>query len=87
MTDAGPDDLMSAPPGVSGPSNTIAGTVEAAMAAGMANVMYLEQSTTAAGDDIGDAMPLPPPPDIDTSILDGLPVALVPGTAPQQGGH
>ena len=73
MADAGPDDLMAAPPGVSGPSNTIAATIEAAQAAGMANVMYLEQSTHTAGDSAGDVMPLPPPPDIDSTILGGQP--------------
>ena len=73
MADAGPDDLPPAPSGVSGPSNTIAGTVEAAMAAGMANVQYIEQATHTAGDSIGDVMPLPPPPDTDTSILGGQP--------------
>jgi hypothetical protein len=75
MADAGPDDLPPAPSGVSGPSNTIAATVEAAQAAGMANVMYLEQSTHTAGDDIGDLMPLPAPPFHDTSVLGGEPEA------------
>jgi hypothetical protein len=73
MADAGPDDLPPAPAGVSGPSNTIAATVAAAQAAGMANVMYLEASTHAPGDDIGDLMPLPPPPDVDSTILGGQP--------------
>jgi len=73
MADAGPDDLPPAPDGVSGPSNTIAGTVEAAEAAGMANVMYIEQATHTAGDSIGDLMPMPPSPDHDTSILGGQP--------------
>lgn len=84
---AEPDDLQPAPPGVSGPSDTIAATVEAAKAAGMANVMYLEQSTHTAGESIGDLVPLPPPPDIDSTVLEGLPVAYVPGTPPKQGGH
>jgi hypothetical protein len=87
VADAGPDDLPPAPSGVTGPSNTIAGTVEAAMAAGMANVMYLEQSTHTAGESVGDLMPLPPPPDIDSTVLEGLPVAYVPGTPPKQGGY
>lgn len=85
MADAGPDDLPPAPPGVSGPSNTIAGTIEAAMTAGMANVMYLEQSTHTAGDSIGDVVPLPPPPDIDSTVLGGMPVSGVPSEPPKQG--
>jgi len=76
MADAGPDDLPPAPAGVSGPSNTIAATVEAAMAAGMANVMYLEQSTHTAGDSIGDVIPIPAPPFHDTSVLGGEPPPL-----------
>lgn len=74
MADA--DGLEAAPPGVSGPSSTIAGTVDAAMAAGMANVMYLEQTTHVAGDDTGDVMPLPQPPFHDTSVLGGDPPPL-----------
>ena len=85
MGSAGPDDLPAAPPGVSGPSNTIAGTVQAAMAAGMANVMYLEQSTKAPGDDIGDVMPLTPPPDVDSTVLGGMPLAAIPSEPPKQG--
>jgi hypothetical protein len=81
MADAGPDDLPPAPSGVSGPSNTIAATVEAAKAAGMANVMYIEQATHTAGDSIGDLMPLPPPPDTDTSILGGQPPPLPGGNS------
>lgn len=90
MADAGPDDLMSAPPGVdrdAGSANTIAATVEAAQAIGMAHVLEISQDTMAAGNSIGDLMPLPPPPDVDTSVLDGMPVASVPGAPPQQGGH
>ena len=74
MADA--DGLDPSPPGVSGPSSTIAATVEAAQAAGMANVMYLEQSTHTAGESIGDVVPMPPPPDTDTSILGGQPPPL-----------
>lgn len=85
MGAAGPDDLPPAPAGVSGPSSTIAGTVQAAMQAGMANVMYLEQSTHTAGDSTGDVMPLPPPPDVDSTVLGGMPLAGVPSEHPRQG--
>jgi hypothetical protein len=74
MADA--DDLPNRPPGTSGPSNGIAATVEAAKAAGMANVLYLEQSTHTAGESIGDLMPLPQPPFHDTSVLGGEPQQL-----------
>lgn len=80
MADAGPDDLPAAPAGVPGPSNTIAATVEAAKAAGMANVMYLEQATHATGESVGDVMPLPAQPFHDTSVLGGEPGPL-PGGA------
>ena len=76
MGDAGPDRLMSAPPGVdtdAGSDNTIAATIEAAKAAGMAHVMEISQATLTAGDSIGDLMPMPPSPDNDTSILGGQP--------------
>jgi len=76
MGDAGPDGLMSAPPGTAhdaGSDSTIAATIEAAKAAGMAHVMEIEQATHTAGDSIGDLMPMPPPPDTDTSILGGQP--------------
>lgn len=76
MADAGPDDLMSAPPGTpldAGSDNTIAATIEAAKAIGMAHVMEIEQATHTAGDSLGDLMPMPPPPDVDTSILGGQP--------------
>jgi hypothetical protein len=82
MADAGPDDLMSAPPGVdhdAGSANTIAATIEAAKAIGMAHVLELSQDTLVAGDDIGDLMPMPPPPDVDSTILGGQP-------GPLQGG-
>ncbi len=81
MADAGPDDLPPAPSGVPGPSNTIAGTVEAAMAAGMANVMHIEQATHTAGDSIGDLMTLPPQPFHDTSVLGGEPGPLPGGNS------
>jgi hypothetical protein len=90
MADAGPDGLMSAPPGTpqdAGSDSTIAATVEAAKAIGMAHVMEIEQSTHTACDSIGDLMPLPPPPDIDTTVLGGLPVAYVPPGPPKQGGY
>jgi hypothetical protein len=79
---ADPDDLMSAPPGVdqdAGSANTIAATVEAAKAAGMAHVLEISQDTLAAGDSVGDLMPLPQPPFHDTSVLGGEP-------GPLQGG-
>jgi hypothetical protein len=75
---------ITGPPGT---DDTIAATVEAAKAAGMAHVMEIEQSTHTAGDSIGDLMTLPPPPDVDSSVLEGLPVAYVPGTPPKQGGY
>jgi hypothetical protein len=90
MADAGPDDLPSAPPGVdrdAGSANTIAATIDAAKAAGMAHVLEISQDTLTAGDSIGDLMPVPPPPDIDSTVLDGQPVAGVPFAAPQQGGN
>ena len=52
MADAGPDGLMSAPPGVAqdaGSANTSAATIEAAKAIGMAHVLELSQDTLAAG--------------------------------------
>jgi len=76
MGDAGPDGLMSAPPGVdqdAGSANTIAATIDAAKAIGMAHVLEISQDTLTAGDSIGDLMPVPPPPDVDTSILGGQP--------------
>jgi hypothetical protein len=88
MADAGPDGLMSAPPGTdrdAGSDNTIAATIEAAKAIGMAHVMEIEQATHTAGESIGDPMPLPSPPDTDTTVLGGLPVALVPPGPPKQG--
>ena len=83
MADAGPDDLMSAPPGTpldAGSDSTIAATVEAAKAAGMAHVMEISQATHTAGESIGDLMPLPPQPFHDTSVLGGEPGPL-PGGA------
>ena len=90
MAEAGPDGLVSAPPGVdqdAGSASTIAATIEAAKAAGMGRVLEISQDTLAAGDSVGDLMPLPPPPDRDTTILGGDPeaVAGVPHASPQ--GH
>jgi len=82
MGDAGPDGLMSAPPGTAhdaGSDSTIAATIEAAKAAGMAHVMEIEQATHTAGDSIGDLMPLPAPPFHDTSVLGGEPGPLPEG--------
>ena len=76
MADAGPDDLISAPPGTpqdAGSDSTIAATIEAAKAAGMAHVMEIEQATHTAGVPIGDLMPVPAAPFHDTSVLGGEP--------------
>jgi hypothetical protein len=73
---ADPDDLPSAPPGVvqdAGSANTIAATIEAAKAIGMAHVQEISQDTLTAGDSIGDLMPLPPGPDQDETLLAGVP--------------
>ena len=70
MADA--DGLMSAPPGVAhdaGSANTIAATIEAAKAIGMAHVLELSQDTLTAGDSLGDLMPVPPAPDNDATLL------------------
>jgi hypothetical protein len=61
---------ITGPPGT---DDTIAATVEAAKAAGMAHVMEIEQATHTAGDSIGDLMPLPAAPFHDTSVLGGEP--------------
>jgi len=82
MADAGPDRLLSAPAGVAqnaATDNTIAGTVEAAMTAGMAHVVYIEQDISPQGSAAGELMPLPPAPDHDTSILGGQPPPLPEG--------
>ena len=85
MADAGPDDLMSAPPGVdrdAGSASTIAATIDAAKAAGMAHVLEISQDTLVAGDPVGDLLPMPGQVvDHDTSILGGQP----PGAAGPQG--
>ena len=84
MADAGPDDLMSAPPGVdtdAGSDSTIAATVEAAKAAGMAHVMEISQATHTAGESIGDLMPMPATPFHDTSVLGGEPGPLPGGNS------
>ena len=59
--------------GPAGTDDTMAATLEAAMAAGMANVMHIEQATHTAGDSIGTEMPLPDKPDVDATILVGTP--------------
>ena len=69
---------ITGPPGT---DDTIAATIEAAKAAGMAHVMEIEQATHTAGDSIGDAMPMPPSPDVDTSILGGQPPPLPEGNS------
>lgn len=74
MADA--DGLMPAPPGVgrdAGSASTIAATIEAAKAAGMARVLEISQDTLTAGSPLGDLMPLPPSPDADSTILGGTP--------------
>ena len=59
--------------GPAGTDDTMAATVEAAMAAGMANVMHIEQATHTAGDSVGTVMPLPEQPVVDATILVGPP--------------
>ena len=59
--------------GPAGTDDTMAATVQAAMAAGMANCLHIEQSTHTAGDSIGTVMPLPDKPDVDATILVGTP--------------
>jgi hypothetical protein len=76
MADAGPDGLPSAPPGVdrdAGSDSTIAATVEAAKAAGMAHVLEISQDTLGQGSVIGDVMPLPGQVFSDTTELQGEP--------------
>jgi hypothetical protein len=76
MADAGPDGLESAPPGVdrdAGSANTIAATVEAAKTIGMAHVLEISQDTLAAGDSVGDLLPLPGKEFSDTTELQGEP--------------
>jgi hypothetical protein len=65
--------------GPAGTDDTMAATVEAAKAAGMAHVQYIEQATHTAGDSIGDVMLLPAPPFHDTSVLGGEPGPLQEG--------
>ena len=76
MGDAGPDGLMSAPPGTphdAGSANTVSATPAGAVAAALARETAISQSTMTAGESIGDPMPMPPSPDTDTSILGGQP--------------
>jgi hypothetical protein len=87
VADAGPDDLPSAPPGVdrdAGSANSIAATIDAAKAIGLAHVLEISQDTLAAGDSIGDLMPMPPSPDRDTTELGGFPDS--PGGSPGDNG-
>jgi hypothetical protein len=60
-----------------GSANTIAATIEAAKAIGMAHVQEISQDTLTAGDSIGDLMPLPGQVFSDTTELQGEP-----GTGP-----
>jgi len=62
-----------------GSANTIAATIEAAKAIGMAHVQEISQDTLAAGDSVGDLMPLPAAPFHDTSVLGGEPGPLQEG--------
>lgn len=55
--------------GPAGTDDTMAATVEAAMAAGMANCLHIEQSTHTAGDSVGTVMPLPDTPDVPATVL------------------
>jgi hypothetical protein len=76
MADAGPDDLMSAPPGVprdAGSSSTIAATIEAAKVIGMARVLELSQDVAPQGSVMGDPLPLPAKVFSDTTELQGEP--------------
>jgi hypothetical protein len=84
---------MSAPPGVdqdAGSANTIAATIEAAKAIGMAHVLELSQDTLEAGSVIGDIMPLPGHEFSDTTELQGEPAPsagpYAPGGPQMQGG-
>lgn len=61
---------ITGPPGT---DDTMAATVAAAMAAGMAHVQHIEQATHTAGESVGDPAVLPAQPFHDTSILGGLP--------------
>lgn len=59
------DGLESAPPGTprdAGSANTVSGTVDGAVAAGMARVAQVATESLTAGDSLGDVMPLPPSP-------------------------
>jgi hypothetical protein len=62
---ADPDGLMSAPPGTdhdAGSANTVSATPAGAVTAAVAREVQISQESLAAGDSIGDAMPLPPNP-------------------------
>ena len=62
---ADPDGLESAPPGTdhdAGSANTVSGTVDGAVTAGMARVAQISEESLTAGDTLGDVMTLPPIP-------------------------
>lgn len=85
MTDAGPDDLTAAPPGVgqhAGIASTISGTVDGAVAAAMGRVGGLSADVAPLGSSLGDVVPLPPHVFSDTSELQGEP-----GTGPYVAGQ
>lgn len=86
---AGPDGLMSAPPGTdqdAGSASTIAATVDGAVAAATARLGELEADTRPMGSSLGDVMTLPPHVFSDTSELQGEPGAgpYVAGQSPPQ---
>lgn len=75
MADAGPDSIVTVPPGVprnDGNSDIIAASVQAAMDLANGHVLYLEQEAH-AGSQMGDELPLTPSPDADSTLLSGVP--------------
>ena len=92
---SGPDQLMSAPPGVdqdAGSANTISGTVDGSVTAAMAHLAELESDTLTMGYALGDALPLAGHVFSDTTELQPEPggdqpnVPGVPLSMPHQGG-